>query len=635
MKRTKKFLVGLLATLSVLSGSLGLAACGESESSSNKGEASEIEKVYAQYVIYAQAEGQEPLSYEEWLATIKGEKGDKGDTGDKGEQGAQGAKGEKGDKGDTGAQGATGATGAAGVGIEKVELDENGDLLITFTDGTKQTVEMPTNSLIDEGATENLHYQKISGKEEYRVIGLGLAAESDIVISSTYKGLPVTEIGERAFSDCSSLTSMAIPDSVTSIGARAFENCSSLTSMAIPDSVASIGSSAFAGCNGLTSVHITDIAAWCDILFVDSDGSYSSNPLCYAKNLYLNKNLVTELEIPNTITEIKAYAFRGYDSLTSVTIPDSVTSIGARAFENCSSLTSMAIPDSVASIGSYAFENCSSLTSVHITDIEAWCKISGLGSLMSGAISKNLYLNKNLVTKLEIPNTVTEIKACAFFSCDSLTSVTIPDSVTSIGDDAFYNCDGLTSVIIPDSVTSIGDDAFYNCDGLTSVTISDSVTSIGSSAFGGCSSLEYNVKDNLKYLGNASNPYLYLADVKNRSIKSATIENTCKIIGAGAFLGCSSLTSIEIPDSVTSIGAQAFELCEKLTSVTIGSGVTSIGYAVFWFCDRLTSVTFKDTSTWYITSPVIDDSCTQMDVSDPSTNADNFDSFSEYYWYKE
>ena len=152
MKRTKKFLVGLLATLSVFSGSLGFVACGGSDSSSSSGEATQIEKVYAQYVVYAQAQGEDPLSYEEWLATIKGEKGDKGDQG---EQGVQGEKGEKGDqgeqgiqgeKGDTGAQGEKGdqgATGAQGVGIEKVELDENGDLLITFTDGTKQTVEMP------------------------------------------------------------------------------------------------------------------------------------------------------------------------------------------------------------------------------------------------------------------------------------------------------------------------------------------------------------------------------------------------------------------------------------------------------------------------------------------------------------
>ena len=163
MKRTKKFLVGLLAALSVLSGALGVAACDEAESSSGAGEATEIEKVYAQYVVYAETQGQTPLSYEEWLASIKGEKGDKGDTG---------AQGEKGDKGDT------------GVGIEKVEFDENGDLVITLTDGTKQTVVMPksessgSGSLIDKGATENLHYQKIASKEEYRVIGLGLAEKA-------------------------------------------------------------------------------------------------------------------------------------------------------------------------------------------------------------------------------------------------------------------------------------------------------------------------------------------------------------------------------------------------------------------------------------------------------------------------
>ena len=84
MKRTNKFLLGLLATLSVLSGSLGLVACGGDNSSSSAGEATQIEKVYAQYVVYAQAEGQTPLSYEEWLATIKGDKGDKGDTGAQG-----------------------------------------------------------------------------------------------------------------------------------------------------------------------------------------------------------------------------------------------------------------------------------------------------------------------------------------------------------------------------------------------------------------------------------------------------------------------------------------------------------------------------------------------------------------------
>ena len=109
---------------------------------------------------------------------------------------------------------------------------------------------------IDKGATENLHYQKIAGKEEYRVIGLGLASELDIIISSTYKGLPVTEIDQYAFRDCDRLESVEISDSVTSIGKDAFCNCDSLTNIKIGGSVTSIGYAAFGYCDSLTSIAI-------------------------------------------------------------------------------------------------------------------------------------------------------------------------------------------------------------------------------------------------------------------------------------------------------------------------------------------------------------------------------------------
>ena len=256
--------------------------------------------------------------------------------------------------------------------------------------------------------------------DTYAVVTGYIGTESDVKIAAFYKDLPVIRIENKAFYDCTSLTSVTIPDSVKSIGEDAFYDCTSLT-----------------------SVNITDIAAWCNISF----GDFFVNPLYYAKNLYLNNNLVTALTIPDSVTSIGNYAFYDCTSLTSVTIPDSVTSIGNYAFYDCTSLTSVTIPDSVTSIGNIAFYGCTSLTSVNITDIAAWCNIS-FGDFFVNPLyyAKNLYLNNNLVTALTIPDSVTSIGGRAFSNCRSLTSVTIPDSVTSIGDIAFYGCTALKTV---------------------------------------------------------------------------------------------------------------------------------------------------------------------------------------------
>ncbi len=309
----------------------------------------------------------------------------------------------------------------------------------------------------------------------------------------------VTSIGGYAFSYCTSLTGIwvaegnshyssdasgvlfnkdkttlvqcpgpfaayTIPDSVTRIGDRAFSHCTSLTSVTIPDSVTSIGEQAFQGCESLTSV-----------------------------------------TIPDSVTSIGERAFYNCTSLTSVAIPDSVMSIGERAFYYCTSLTSVTIPDSVMNIGDGAFASCTSLTGIWVTEGNNDYSSDASGVLFNKDKTTLVQCPGAFSGSYAIPNSVTSIVGYAFEGCASLTSVTIPDGVTSIGDSAFYYCTSLTSVTIPDGVTSIGGLAFCYCTSLTSVTIPDSVTSIGLATFYNCRSLtSVTIPDSVTIIGGSA-----------------------------------------------------------------------------------------------------------------------------------
>ncbi len=209
--------------------------------------------------------------------------------------------------------------------------------------------------------TEGLQYQLSDDGTYYSISGY-LGSSDSVVISDTYQGLPIKEISESAFSDCSNLKSVTIPSLLTRIGDRAFYNCSSVTSITVPSSVTSIGSEAFKYCSSLKEVHITDIAAWCNIAFSDE----YANPLGYANRLYFNNKMITDLVVPDGVTSIGSYTFFNYTWLGSVTIPDSVISIGNEAFSNCTWLIEVNISEGVKSIGKYAFSNCEWLTKIII-----------------------------------------------------------------------------------------------------------------------------------------------------------------------------------------------------------------------------------------------------------------------------
>lgn len=285
----------------------------------------------------------------------------------------------------------------------------------------------------EKPASEGLEYEESEDGTYYIVTGIGTCEDTDIIIPSTYNEKPVKGIGDSAFAECSTLTSLIIPNSVTTVGRSAFMACNAMTSICISDNVTSIGEGAFVGIS-LINIEVDEnnanYKAIDDVLYTKDGKTLLQYPI---------GKTATSFVIPDTVEKIEGDAFCSAIYLKNITIGNNVKEIGSAAFYDCYLLTELVIPASVKIIGSYAFDGCEKLTTVQFME--------GINTIYSGA----------------------------FQSCENLNELVLPNTLKEIGDGAFCACDNLANVVIGDELTRIGASAFSGNTKLTSITFNGTV----------------------------------------------------------------------------------------------------------------------------------------------------------------
>ena len=427
---------------------------------------------------------------------------------------------------------------STGATVKKtIQQGENTPVAYSDLDGYLSNTASSTgiNYITVTGLTPDL----VTGKnwyEGYRVpspLGKILKAHSDKRVALTLPS--VSALGDNAFVDCISLTSVTMSEGIASIGNGAFKSCTGLTSITIPNTVTDIGTEAFTDCTSLKSITIPDTVR------------YMSN------EVFKNCTALETVHLSTEINRIREEMFYNCVNLKTITIPNKVSHIDARAFQNCESLTNITIPNSVTYMSDGVFKNCTALETVQLST-----EINGIGYEM--------FYNCVSLNTITIPNKVNYIDKGAFQNCKSLTNITIPNHVASIEDGAFSGCTSLTTLTVDSGNATYGsaDNMIYTKDTNTlicvapglagSVTVPANIQSIDHFAFSNCTKLE-----------------------------SVTISNGVSSIRKTAFENCKRLTRITIPQTISFIQDGAIWGCTN-AEIVLAEGISpdiNIGQGAF------------------------------------------------------
>jgi len=372
-----------------------------------------------------------------------------------------------------------------------------------------------------------------------------------VTIPASLGGKPVTKIGPFAFTECSGMTSVLIPNGVTSIASYAFYDCSGLTTVPIPSSVTIVGGYAFVDCTGLVSA-----------------------------------------TIPCSVTTIGNYTFKGCTSLVHAVLPAS--------FETATNIDKILLGCPVYAFGNVEYRD----VNVEVAGGIAWAFTVSGGKATVGGGAYDWAIPANTVGAIAIPSKlggypVTAIRKYAFCACESLTGVTIPSRVTRIGDFAFNGCTRLEYAVLPasfETATNI-DKVFQDCPVYSKYHVE--YRDVNVKVVDGIA-WAYTVSDGKATVGGGANGWAIPTDTVGDIVIPSTLGGyPVTAIESHAFWWCGGLTSVTIPSSVTSIGSFTFYFCSELMSVTYLGNCPEVGdYFYHNTPSDLVSIVPEGNATW-------------------------------------